>query len=314
MKSLRGASRLLLASALSLLLAACGGGGGQIQPFAPSRIIVFGDETSAITTSGQKYGVNGLDSVTNLLSCGVDPNWVQTLASTFSLSFPQCNPDKLATPQGIMYAAAGAHVDDVITQIDRHFTVSNFGEKDLVTVLVGTNDVLDLYKQYPAQSQDSLVEQAKLLGQAVGDQVNRIATAGGRVIVSTLPDLGVTPYALKEQATKFDIDRAKLLSTLSNAFNVAMRLELINDGRMIGLILLDESVQTAARYPSAYSLANVTDPACLTTVSALNCTEQTLVSGATGQTYLWATDTLLSPIGQSRLGSLAQTRAKNNPF
>ena len=318
MKSFSGASRLgrqlcaLLAA--TVLLGACGGGGTQIDPFTPTRIISFGDETSAITNAGQKYTVNGLDPVTNLQSCGVNPNWVQILATTFALAFPQCNPDHLATPQGLMYAQAGAHVADFASQVDRHFTISNMTSKDLVTVLVGQNDVLDLYKQYPAQSEDSLVAQAKILGVAVADQVNRMATAGGRVIISTLPDLGVTPYALKEQATKFDINRAQLLTDLSNAFNVAMRLGLINDGRMIGLVLLDESIQTAAKFPTAFALTNATDPACLTTVLPQNCTEQTLVATATGNTWLWATDTLMSAIGQSRLGALAQTRARNNPF
>ncbi|MDY0743579.1 SGNH/GDSL hydrolase family protein [Paucibacter sp. R3-3] len=314
MKSFSGASRLLAAFALAVLMSACGGGSSQIDPFHPTRIISFGDETSAITATGQKYTVNGLDATTKLQACQVNPNWVQILATAFELVFPQCNPDHIALPQGLMYATSGAKVDDLATQIDRHLAVSNFSSKDLVTILIGTNDVLELYKQYPGQSEDSLITQAKQLGIAVADQVNRVANQNGRVIVSTLPDLGYTPYALKEQSTKFDIDRAKLLSDLSNAFNVAMRLELINDGRMIGLVLLDESVQTAAKFPTAFSLTNVTDPACLTTVSPVNCNENTLVVNATGTTWLWATDTLLSAIGQSRLGSLAQTRAQNNPF
>lgn len=314
MKSFSGASRLLAASALAVLMSACGGGSSQIDPFQPTRIISFGDETSAITTSGQKYTVNGVDATTKQQTCQTNPNWVQILATAFGLVFPQCNPDHLALPQGLMYAQAGATTTDLAAQIDRHLSVSNFTSKDLVTVLVGTNDVLALYKQYPGQSEDSLIAQAKALGVTVGDQVNRIALLNGRVIVSTLPDLGYTPYALKEQSTKFDVDRAKLLSDLTNAFNVAMRLELINDGRMIGLVLLDESVQTAAKFPASFSLTNVTDAACLTNVTVVNCNENTLVVNATGTTWLWATDTLLSAIGQSRLGSLAQTRAQNNPF
>lgn len=314
MKSFSGASRLLGAFAVAILMSACGGGSSQIDPFRPTRIISFGDETSAITTTGQKYTVNGIDPTTKLQACQINPNWVQILATVFQLAFPQCNPDHIALPAGLMYAQVGARAEDLATQVDRHLAVSNFSSKDLVTVLVGTNDVLALYKQYPGQSEDSLVTQAKQLGIEVADQVNRIATQGGRVIVSTLPDLGVTPFALKEQSTKFDVDRAKLLTELSNAFNVAMRLELINDGRMIGLVLLDESVQTATKFPSAFSLTNVTDPACLTTVSPVNCNENTLVVNATGTTWLWATDTLLSAIGQQRLGQLAQTRAQNNPF
>ena len=58
----------------------------------------------------------------------------------------------------------------------------------------------------------------------MGEQVNRIANAGGRVIIATLPDMGVTPFALKEKAAKVDTDRAAFLSTLTTEFNTAMRL------------------------------------------------------------------------------------------
>ena len=88
MKSFSGVSRLLAASALAVLMSACGGGSSQIDPFSPNRIISFGDETSAITASGQKYTVNGLDSVTKLQACEINPNWVQILATTFELAFP----------------------------------------------------------------------------------------------------------------------------------------------------------------------------------------------------------------------------------
>ena len=322
MKSLRGVSlgslgrqgRVLLAAATLAVLSACGGGGSQIDPFHPTRIITFGDESSYIGRDGSKYTVNGLDPVTNIESCAVNPIWVQSLATAFGLTYPQCNTNFSATPAGVMYATPGAHVADIVTQINQHFSISNFTDKDLVTVLAGQNDILDLYQQFPTQSEDALLAQAKTLGIALADQVNRVANAGGRVIVSTLPDLGTTPFALNEQATRFDVDRAKLLTDLTSAFNIAMRLELLNDGRLIGLVLLDESVETAVKFPSAFGLTNVTQAACLTTVIMPACTEQTLVNGATGNTWLWATPTLMSAIGQSRLGSLALTRAQNNPF
>lgn len=45
-----------------------------------------------------------------------------------------------------------------------------------------------------------------------------------------------------------------------------------------------------------------------------DCTSKTLVTDATTTTWLWANDTLLSPAGHNRLGSIAQTRALSNPF
>jgi len=317
MKSFKhGVSRLgcaLLATAALTVLSACGGGTSQIEPFAPTRIIVFGDESSVITNEGKKYTVNALDATTGALVCASNPIWVQTLASAFTgLVFPQCNPNNVAVTNGLMYATVGAKVADVKTKIDAHFATSSFGPKDLVTVLAGANDVFELFGQFPAQSQDSLLAEARARGRALGEQVNRIANANGRIILSTLPDLGTTPVAV--EADKLNAGRAALLSKLSDEFNVAMRLAIINDGRLIGLVLLDESIQAIARYPSAFGFANVVAPACLTTVATQDCTSKTLVTDASGDTWLWATDRLLSPAGQLRLGSLAQSRAVNNPF
>ena len=310
---LRGRA-LLAAATLALGLSACGGGTSQIDPFAPTRIIAFGDETSAITAQGKKYTVNGLDTTTLLSSCVVNPIWVQSVADGFGLIFPQCNPSNLAAPTGLMYATSGAKVADVAAKIDAHFSVSSFGSKDLVTILVGANDVLELYGQFPAQSQASLIDAVKTRGRALGDQVNRIANAGGRVIIATLPDMGVTPFALKQKAANVDTDRAAFLSSLTTEFNTAMRLTILNDGRLIGLVLADEAIQATVRYPAAFGYVNVTDAVCLTTIAVQDCTTNTLVTDGSASTWLWATDTLLSPAGQTRIGSLALSRAKNNPF
>lgn len=304
-------SALLAAAAV---LSACGGGTQQIEPFAPTRILAFGDESSVITAEGKRYGVNGLDATTGALVCTTNPVWVQSLATSFGMVFPQCNPDKLATPQGVMYATPGAKVADVKAKIDAHFATGSFGPKDLVTVMVGANDVLELYGQFPTQNQDTLINEARARGRALGDQVNRIANANGRIVLSTLPDMGLTPFAIKEKAAKVDTDRAAFLSNLSNEFNVAMRLTIINDGRLIGLALLDESVQAIAKFPAAFGYANVSTGVCLTTVAVQDCTTKTLVTDGSGDTWLWANDTLMSPSGQARLSLLAQTRARNNPF
>jgi len=318
MKSFKqGASRWgrRVLAALSLtVLGACGGGGSPIQAFAPTRIIAFGDEMSAITTQGQKYGINGINSATNLVDCTLDPNWVQSLAASFLLSFPQCDAIHSVVPLGIMYATNGAKVADAVQQVNQHFSLNYFTSKDLVTMLVGMNDIIELYNAFPGQSQTALIAQAKTRGTQLGDLVNRIAQAGGKVIVSTIPDMGTTPFALTERLNKVDIDRAAFLSSLSDAFNTAMRVELINDGSLIGLVLLDQTTQSMARYPSIYGMTNATDQACLVTVTPINCTTNTLANGATPTTYMWATNLLLSPGAQTQLANQAISRAKNNPF
>ncbi len=309
------AATAMMALTAAAVLSACGGGNGtQIQPFNPTRIVTFGDEASLITPQGQKYTVNGVDATTGLVDCAANPIWVQTLAAAYGMSYPQCDPNHSAAPAGLMLATAGAKVSDVQDAVDKYFSVNYFTSKDLVTMLVGQNDMLELYNQFPAQSQDSLVAQASQRGQALAQIVNRIAAAGGRVVVSTLPDVGLTPFALAETVAHGDTNRGTLLTALATAFNLAMRVNLTNDGRNIGLVLLDETVQSMVKFPGGYALSDVTDAACLPNVAVVNCSTRTLFPNATGDSWLWANNLLLGSGAQNRLGYLALTRAQNNPF
>jgi outer membrane lipase/esterase len=311
----RGRTLLAAASlAAAALLAACGGGGGQIEAFKPQRIMAFGDEASVINTDGKKYTVNAVDATSGALVCASSPIWIQSLATAFGMVFAECNPDKLATPAGKIYAQAGAKVAGVKTQLDGFFATGGFKSTDLVSVMAGSNDVFEIYAQYPQQSINTLKSLAGQRGSELAAQVNRIANADGRVIISTLPDLGLTPFARAEKAAKPDTDRAKLLTELTTEFNTQLRLNILNDGHLIGLVLADEMVQAAVLYPSYYGYANVIDAACLSTAVLPDCTSKTLVTNGSADTWLWANDRMLSPAGQARLGTLAQTRALNNPF
>lgn len=301
--------------AAAALIAGCGGGSTQqIDPFAPTRIIAFGDESGTVLQSGKKYGINGLNADTRQVDCRINPVWSQVLASGFGFVYSQCNSDFVALPQGIMYAAADAKVADVRDKIDQHLSNDRFSPKDLVAIMVGVNDIVELYRQFPAQNRDSLINEAKARGKLLADQVNRIANANGRVVVSTIFDVGLTPFGQKERLQQTDIDRAIFLNDLSAAFNTALRLNLLNDGRLVGLVLVDETVQQISRFPTAFGYTNVLDAACRTDVAAQDCTTETLVTDASVTQWLWAGDTLLAPAAQQRVGTLALTRAKNNPF
>ena len=304
----------LAAMAASALIAGCGGGAtAQIEPFAPTRVIAFGDESSTILQSGKKYTINGLDTDTLLPDCRINPVWTQRLASGFGFVYPQCNADFVALPQGIMYATPGAKVADVRDKIDLHLSNDRFGPKDLVAIMVGVNDIVELYRQFSAQSRDSLINEAKARGKLLAEQANRIGNANGRVLIATIIDVGLTPFGQKEKAQQTDIDRAAFLDDLSAAFNISMRLNLLNDGRLIGLVLVDETIQQIARFPYAFGYTDVTQAACRAEIAPQDCTVQTLQTDATS-TWLWAGDTLLGPTAQQRIGDLALTRAKNNPF
>lgn len=311
---LRRTPTLLGAVALAAALVGCGGGGGQIEPFAPTRIISFGDESSVLTAAGKKYTINALDATSGALQCASNPLWNQTLATTFGLTFPECNPNNVASPTGKIYAAAGAKVADVKGQIDSHLATGSFDAKTLVSVLAGSNDVLELYAQYPTKSEATLRAEAAVRGRQLADQINRLADAGARIILPTIPDMGLTPFALNENTVQSDPNRAKLLTALTASFNTELTLRVTLDGRQLGVVFGDELVQTLVKFAAGYDLSNVTTAACLATAPLPDCTSATLVSDASASTWLWASPTLLSPAGQKHLGTIAQGRALRNPF
>lgn len=332
MKSESGRTRrigLALSTACLLLLASCGGG-ELVSEFRPQRIVAFGDQSSVITqqgaidpptqqpyaASGLKFTVNALDATSGALLCQSNPNWVQYLAQSFGLPFPQCNPDNAAAPS-VDHAANGAKVADLVTQIDAHLAGDSFGNGDLVTVLVGANDILEQYALYPAQGEAALIAELEQRGTQLAQQVVRIGAAGGKVLVTTVTNQGTTPFGIAERAAHdASDDRAALLGRLTARFNARLRVGLLNaSGRDIGLVLGDEVVQTYINFPELGPFTNVTEAACATALP--DCTTATLVDGArstNGATYLWADGHELGAAGHRVLGNAADIRARNNPF
>jgi phospholipase/lecithinase/hemolysin len=218
----------------------------------------------------------------------------------------------------------------------------------VVTVMAGVHDVLDAYIAFDSGglTREQALAQVGAAGARLGALVNRMAAegAGGRVIYSTIPDIGLSPYAIAQKAAKTDIDRQQLLIDLSAKFNERLRLSVINDGRYVGLVTADEQLQVMARYPASYGVANAVDAACdvsqydgqgdsetvadqagvysafaialPATQQVIGCSTLTLASAAAGSasTYLWADDLRPSPAWQVRVGAAAVSRALTNPF
>jgi outer membrane lipase/esterase len=302
-------------------LAACGGGDTQ-EPFKPNRVLAFGDELSTIEADGRKYSINAYkitDSTTNPptestteLDCTRNPIWIQTVARSFGLDFDRCL-GAATTATGQVLAQRGQKVADLPAQLAA-VQGAAFNERDLALMQVGMNDILELYSRYPAESSASLIEEARSRARVYGEAINRLAQSGPAVVVLTVPDLGLTPYARAQNTSSGDPTRSKLLSQLTDAFNSRMSVTLINDGRLIGLVFIDIETQNMFKFPSNFSLTNVLDAACLTTAALPDCRTNTLVTGATSSSHLWADDLRPGQTLQSRMGSLAEFRAKNNPF
>lgn len=297
--------------AAGLGLAACGGGTSQYDPFVPGRLLVFGDETSVLTADGRNYSVNGV-ATSGSIDCAASPIWVQSLAGIYGFSFAECNTGSEATPRARMLAFAGAKVADVTAQVEAQVAAGGFRDKDLATVLAGANDILELYAQYPSLAEATLIAEAGVRGQRLARVVNRLVGLGVKVIVSDLPDLGLTPFALGEKALGGSFDRAALLTRLTTAFNEQLGVSVLLDGRFVGLMQAQLRFQAIGRFPPSFGLADITTPVC--TVALPDCTTATLVPEAVAATYLWADDRRLAPGGQAQLASLAVDRAQRNPF
>lgn len=310
---------LLLTTAV--LVAACGGGVTS-DDFDPRRILAFGDEASVLDDSAdpgnaRKYTINGLDD-DDQPDCTVNRIWVQVLASSFGHTFPQCNPLGTADLPSRIYAAPGARVADVEAQISTHLAGgSGFNGDDLATVFVGTHDILDAYADRAGRSTADLVAQVERRGAALGEQVKRIANAGGKVLIVTVPDLGATPFGRAEE--EIEAGRGALLTRLATRFNARLRTTLPDDGgRSIGLVLYNDLVDALLDEDSTV-FGNKSDAACDPAKAPVltACTIETLVvdeDNDPATRYMWADAIWPSSGLQSRLGTQASNQARRNPF
>jgi outer membrane lipase/esterase len=310
----RGCGTLVLLG----LLASCGGGTEQVTPFAPTRMLVFGDEMSVLTKlppQGRKYSVNALITDGTALDCLARPLWTQILAAAFLFAFEECNPTNQANPAAKIFAEPGAKADDLLAQIERAQALTgSFAATDLATVLIGANDVIDLYENVyranpTSQTATEITNELTRRGALLGQRVNAFIGLGPRVILSTIPLQNLTPYALRQPAA---LNAPNVLLNFSNAFNTAMRVNIINDGRFIGLVELDALLNAGVGDPARYGLANVTNAVCA--VELPDCDTNTLVPNGNATTWLWASELWIGSTAHLNLGNFAVGRALNNPF
>lgn len=314
--------RVTLASAALALLASCGGG-DQIEKFVPDRIIVFGDESSLIVpdpgfpNDGRKYTVNGVERASDgttlatptVRDCTRNPIWVQVLANDYGYQFAECLTTA-TTARAFMRAEANSTVAMMRAQITAYMASPGFNGQDLVTIMVGTHDVL---AAAALATPELAIAAAEAAGTAVGEEVIRVTDRGARVIVSTIPDVGTTPAGRVSA-------QAALLQTLTARFNSRLRVklqEVRGGGHSAGLVLGDELVLVIQRSPSSYGIANIVDAACVNALPDCDESDPFLVTAARtnrASDFLWAGPYQLGANAHSRLGSSAVYRARNNPF
>ena len=302
-------SRRMLPWLLLAWLASCGGGTSQIEPFKPRQLIFIGDETVGLLPDGRRYGINSINTDSNF-DCAALPIWAQQLAANFGFTTDFCGGGAFAVTR----AAANAKAADIDGQVSAQIATSGVTSKDLFVLMVGMNDIIELYETFTGDrtcdtgvrdpAPGTLMAELQARGRLVAAQVNRLIAADGRLIVSTVHDLGYTPYASTA-------GQSALLSCMTAVFNARLRVDPIQDGRFWGLVLADDDTLAIVRSPSSIGVTNTTDAACAVAPPA--CTTATLVNPQ-ATSYLWATDRHFGPLMHNQLASDAITRARNNPF
>jgi outer membrane lipase/esterase len=316
----------------ALALAACGGSGGkQAETFQAQRVVVFGDEASLLNPDGSKYSINSVDPLSNALNCAANPLWVQLVAFSYGIVFPECNAAQLPAT-GRMRAAYGAKSQDLQTQINAHLASDTLGKNDLVTVLVGTHDILAQFEANPRPSEADMLAAVAQAGALVGDQVLRLTRTSAKVLIATVPDLSLTPLGRSASGP----DQA-LLSRLSVRLNDQLRVRLDQDpnggGRSGALFALDETVQRyVSLVGSAFGYTDVVSPACTDSIANpsaiaaipinsiimpdgnLPTSCRTNTADPASGSWLWAGRVQFSAYAHGQLGAAAVVKLKANPL
>lgn len=331
------ARALRTATVLAIALAGLAGcdSSSRIDPYVPTRMMSFGDDLSAVAVSGLKVNINGSD-------CGVNPLWNQQLASAMGLSLPNCPVG--GTSNGVMGAAAGATVDNIVAQVAAARTAAGAGAfvpSTLATIQGGLWDVIAAYDEYRATPTSAkyaeMTARMTAKGQQLADLINAVTDngAGPRVVYGTVPDLGCSPRAYADGliisgVCQDQTSRTDVLTEFTRIFNTALRTRVTNDGRHAGLVIFDDRLRSmTTTSPSRlrttlYGLyddnSSMNTSACSTGTPATpttTCTTSTLVANATSTNWLWAFDVIPGPAFHNQIAAGtggAIFRARNNPF
>jgi phospholipase/lecithinase/hemolysin len=156
-----------------------------------------------------------------------------------------------------------------------------FRANQLVTVFAGGNDIFSNVGGITAglETPTQAVAAMTQAGADLANYVNTLILAKGatHVVVLTLPDVSLTPYALGADAVS--PGSAALVKQMTVAFNTELQKDLTASDSLVVVDVFAASEDQAA-HPAQYGLSDVTHPACdLTKVgSSLVCTKATLIS------------------------------------
>ena len=271
----------LLAS--SVLLASCGAGSIK-NPFVPTRVVVFGDAYSDLTTNAQ-YTVNGDGSVNN---------WASQLAADYGVtnivSYAKGNA-RLTNATG----AGGVAVTSVTQQLSNFLAVDSFKTGDLVLINAGFSDLIN------EAATTNLVANATNYGNVYANLVRSMVAAGAlHVGAANVYDLSRTPAAAIQ--TNLATLNGNSRSALVAAFNDQFKSNLGSStatyvGDNVRLLDLEYYMDLVIAAPTVYAYVDATTVVCNSVdttngiglgtnqVNSSLCTASTINSSATATTY-----------------------------
>lgn len=262
-------SRRLRLSLLAFAAASVAAGAASAQTYG--RAVVFGD---SLSDNGNLYNATGRTQP-------VSPPYFQGRFSNgpvwTELLFP--NMGRVGQVTGnTNYAFGGARTDTqanppgMLVQYNLYRSQGGtFSSTDVVTVLGGANDI---FQAFPGAATNPATAQAVMTGVAntaagnIGTLVRNIAGAGaGTVLVSNLPNLGVTP--------QFSGAPSGLATFTTDAFNGALYAQMqaaaaANPTRNIIFMDLNRAQGQVTANPGAFGFTNITQP-CLNATTGTVC-------------------------------------------
>ncbi|QXL83834.1 SGNH/GDSL hydrolase family protein [Comamonas sp. NLF-1-9] len=293
--------------ATAALMAACGGGSSEPEFGA---VKVAGDSLADSGTFGLKFTVQGSKPV----GAGATPIWPELVAADYDIGL--C-PHYLASGANTFsvnagcsnYAIGGGRINNLnapnspvsITQQLKALGSAGFGQRDLVLIDGGGNDVADLIKAYLAASSDRGASLAAMLSTVLDEATvqallsqgqSGMAQAGGaymqalasqfagtiqtqvldkgakRVVVLNMPDVTLTPQfgfvlaaVAQSQGPQAAEQLRQLFGNWVQAFNATLAAR-FKDSKTVAIADFDARLKALVAQPAKYQLSNTRTPAC----------------------------------------------------
>ena len=307
--------RLCVVAVASVAAVVAGCGAGTVfSAFAPSRVIVFGDAFSDVGQGGSKYTVN--DASTN--------TWVEQIAATYGLSVTAASAGGLGYARGnarIVLKPDAAGVATTLTvkeQIDAFLATGNVTSADAVFINGGISDMVVQGVAFTAGSisANDLSNNAAQAGRDLATQVRRLVSAGAtHVIVAGVYDMSKSPWGANS-------GQAAALSAASLQFNTSLLTSIVDLGGSVLYVDAAYYLNLMANQPAGFGFTTSASAVCTSVdagpgigvgagdINSALCNVNTIVAGATYNSYMFADKLYLTPSAHRQWGTYASGRMR----